>query len=470
MFRDVPEETVYSLTDFPFDANSSDPYEIQASTRMSQLIQFWKDNPDFTVTPAKHSSHYITRNKTISEMGYDPLDTVQDYNYFVQDRQEDKMIVVDVLEVYQGNMSEHYGQGGSSMRGIIQGGGILYVCSFRDHFNGSYSLKCPVFSRCVHVNITVLHFNYKQFQGVSKRLDITILDKETCVSFKTFHEKPNSYWRLDSSEEWKWTSGGVSYPMANDTRFCELVDAMTRDRFYMIGSSHMRYKHMYIMTTCLKFIGDLDKRLFFIKAIYGKEVIDVLEQFTSKSRSRWFTCRTLKYKTTAENVKHKKSSKEIEKYLEYLRNYPIHRTCGYDQSIRTGLMIQVGSWDLVYNGLLYSLQKLMPKMDRTLHKLVEFQKTNPFSMLVVGPPTFHPQAVYAENRNNDMIQLFSHVFQTTAENHTLDYINVFDMMYPKFDRVTENNHYIECNYESCHYEVGIVPIQLAVKALADDNS
>ena len=131
-----------------------------------------------------------------------------------------------------------------------------------------------------------------------------------------------------------------------------------------------------------------------------------------------------------------------------------------------GMMIQAGSWDLVYKGLNYSLYSLMPKFDDAFRQFQTFLKANPsVNFLVMGPPTIHPEGVYAQTRNNDMVQLFNQAFQRVAEQNDMTYVNVFDMMYPRFEKVTPNNHYIECKHGKCKGDVGIVAVELAVKQL-----
>jgi hypothetical protein len=259
----------------------------------------------------------------------------------------------------------------------------------------------------------------------------------------------------------------VIFPIANESEFCRLVDAMTRDRFYMIGSSHMRYQHKYLIATCIRHIEGLHNRLIFVYSRYASNIVRKLSDFTTDHV--WNTCHFPRYAASGNLTQTDLiNTEQIQLYLDHLGTFQNEAICRYDASMKTGLLLQTGSCDLVYNGLKNCLQDGMPKLELAFYKRAQFQRTQApaLKIAVMGPPTFHPGNVYAENRNNDHIQVFNHAFRTISERHGLDYVDVFNMMYPRFERVTENNHYLSCDAEECHYEVGIVAIQLAVYALA----
>ena len=54
-------------------------------------------------------------------------------------------------------------------------------------------------------------------------------------------------WGKDKDDKWTWHTDDMDYPIRNKTQFCAYVETMTRDKFYMVGASHMEFQHAYIL-------------------------------------------------------------------------------------------------------------------------------------------------------------------------------------------------------------------------------
>jgi hypothetical protein len=65
-----------------------------------------------------------------------------------------------------------------------------------------------------------------------------------------------------------------------------------------------------------------------------------------------------------------------------------------------------------------------------------------------------------------MIQEFSDGLDRLCRQQGLNYLSVFDIIYPRFNETLSNDHYLSCDEKSCKGEVGKIVLQIAVKALA----
>ena len=444
----------------PQNGDFANPLLQILTTKVLQYDRFRELNPHLKVKPALHQSNYKTREQVIKKLGYDLRKEVSEFNHTIQYWQEDMFIVIEVIETHNGNFSI----GGSSFHAVVQTPTVLQACGYDDFFNGTYRIQCALFSACVNVRVNVTHLSFRQFCGVTKRQDITLLSKKICVTSNQVQMTPPEIWSKDNEDNWTWHTADMDYPIRNKTQFCAYVDAMTRDMFNMVGSSHMEFQHAYILNACLKYIKNLNKRLHYVQARFGTDVIGAMNKLEAEKANVKECLKSVKVSPFNQLASLNNTAEANNKKIP--ASYTQHKDCDGNGTTGIGMMIQAGSWDLVHRGLNYSLYNLMPKFDNTFRKFQTFWKANPsVKFLVMGPPTYHPLGYYAQSRNNDLVQLFNQAFQDVAEQNGITYISVFDMMYPRFEKVTPNDHYIQCQNGKCKGNVGIIAIQLAVKAL-----
>ena len=82
----------------------------------------------------------------------------------------------------------------------------------------------------------------------------------------------------------------------------------------------------------------------------------------------------------------------------------------------------------------------------------------------MGPPPIYSKTQYATCRNSDMLQLLSHALEQICAKHRLRFLNVFDVVYPRYNESADNSHYLHCG-KSCVGDVGKVVTQVALHVL-----
>jgi hypothetical protein len=346
-------------------------------------------------------------------------------------------------------------------------------------FNGTYRVYCAMYcgARCVHVNVTLLHVHFKQFHRVVRRHDITLFSRRLCLHQACCLVRgPSEAWQRDNIyAPWFWHAQGQNYPIGAQ-EFCSQVDRMIRDRFYMIGASHMRFQYFYIIHTCWQTVYDLRRRLFYIPVRYIGDFEDAIKHFIRKPKYKCplpvsdqrYSCTPylatgIDIITTSLNDTHYQPP-DHDMWSDSIQ------ICAHNDSIQTGLLLQLGSWDLSYKGLKYSLDTVVPRVDIAVGKLSAFQKRHPSVKIAVMSPPPHLSARYAVTRNNDGVQLFDDAFRGAVEKHAVAYVPTFHVLYPVFRRTSpvDQRHYISCHKDQCRHDVvGVVALQLAVAVMTD---
>ena len=90
---------------------------------------------------------------------------------------------------------------------------------------------------------------------------------------------------------------------------------------------------------------------------------------------------------------------------------------------------------------------------------------NHFNVIVMGPPPLFSILQYAQCRNDDMIYLYSQKFAKLCAEHGLRYLDVFSIVYPRFNETMKNDHYLYCKKHKCTGDVGKIVTQVAIKEL-----
>ena len=172
--------------------------------------------------------------------------------------------------------------GGSSFRGVMNSPQGLFLCSYMDYFNGTYTLHCPMYSKCANMTITLLHVDFLQYRGITRRLDKVLLDEHVCTSNSVHSILPEKFWFQRDSGTWQWNNKLGNFPLSNE-ELCGAVASL--GRIYMIGSSHMEFQHQYLQQTCAGSVKNISKQLTFKRARYTEDLIGVIHSLTKHSRS-----------------------------------------------------------------------------------------------------------------------------------------------------------------------------------------
>ena len=208
------------------------------NTPRKQYDHFWKTYRKF-----KFPRHLIStdgrpylnsQNGTIQYLGYDPAKNGDRYTYNVTSavvsEENNSRITVNVMEFYEKQLTK----GGSYLRAISLSDDIPTMCSFVDHFNGSYTVNCPFFAPCGTIEISLLYVNFTQFKGIGKELQKLLFKCDLCVGSSSFSNKPDWYWFKTKTEPlfWKLNYFGTEFP--SKLNICDIMKYL--GNIYLFGA------------------------------------------------------------------------------------------------------------------------------------------------------------------------------------------------------------------------------------------
>ena len=435
-------------------------FDVNSQLRMTHWMQYNK----FLESGSKQSSlcteykytdlkeFLSNQSETIKFLGYDPGIHLEDYNYSIHHSQTGYFVTVTIIEFFKQKLTS----GGSSFYGLAYTENKLALCTYTDHFNGTYTVLCPMSSHCVHVNLTLLHTGFSQYQGITKRLDHVLLDAQICAtSTQDCVTLPqHEYWYHDEHHTWKWHSD-IDFPVT-DEEMCKMLDAL--GRLFMVGSSHMFYQYRYLLKTCLNSVHDLKHRLFYVEAQYIYEIQKAIQAFMDPKTYNW--CLDNGTVTDRQSI--------FANRLWGGKTKALLSVCNYGRKMNTTVLFQAGSWDVSYKTFQPTLKMVESSLEPVIEALSSFESSSQgLHFLMMGPPPIYPKTQYASCRNNDMLHLFSHALRQICEKHKLRFLSVFEVVYPRYNESVDNSHYLHCG-KTCIGEVGKVVTQVALHVLRND--
>ena len=418
-----------------------------------QYKQFWANNPNFDFPYDKlrreAKGSLSTQEGTIRYLGHDPGDFGKGYNYNVSVDTGSTDIILHVLEFYHG----HVTQGGSFFRGTSFSNNILSVCQFMDHLDGSYSLRCPVFSKCSFVELSLQLVNFTQFKGITRRLDKILVSKNICVQSSVFEKPTSAYWyKTDGRKQsWKLRYNGNDYPLAND-EICEMINSL--GNLYLLGDSHMRRLPSYYVEQCQKKVRYINTKIKYSYTRYLEFMINKTKLLASPES----------YKDCSDRLSEKELAKLNRKDVDtHTDKMPI--LCRNSSVMPTTIMMQSGSWDVAYTGLKVILGKSLVELEEALKQLTEQPVKYYSKLLVIGSPPHYPRVRnYAACQNDVTKGIYSRHLGALCKKYGVAYLDMFGLVYPRYNETQEDNHYLDCE-GTCKGEVGKVMAQAALTEL-----
>ena len=469
--------------------NTDDPFCLLTDTIEKQYDRFWRNNPQHQQQElSMEQFHALVSKYTVRGLGnISFVATSLNYRYHIWSYPLTSFLTVRIDEYYMGKPTH----GGSSFVAILNGSHLSF-CGYMDHFNGSYTVTCQLKAECNNFSIVLNHVNFTQYAGVTKRLDRLLYHTDICKmnqhnqQISKTSEFKNTW--IKQGHSWIWKDDrNKSYPLSTQeisTSFCSTIKKF--QQLILIGASHMMRQKYYIIKNCQKTDSSINSRIIYIDARYSDDVTDALNAITDPKNH--VPCKAFPTEVFSSNIR---SSNEVDLELStkvkcqrqvfVFQNHELLQTeasksprypdldpsqpltiC-HPGSVRTGLLVQTGSWDLSHSTFKKSMEHAIPLLETTLLKL----KTKELQLhtVVMSPPSWGPK-LYVQCRNNDMILFFTAKFQMAARKAGLDFVNVFKMLYPRFKESVLDGHYLECiGSPQCEGDLGKVAIQVAIEHL-----
>ena len=465
--------------------NTEDPFDLLADTAEKQYHSFWQHNPQYQQQELSMKQfHALVSKHTVRGLGnISFVATSLNYRYHIGPYSLTSFLTVRIDEYHKDKPT----QGGSSFFAILNGSHLSF-CGYTDHFNGSYTFTCKLKVQCYNFSIALNHVNFAQYSGVTKRLDRLLYEMHICKTNQESksYELKNTW--IKHGNNWIWRDNqNKAYPFNKQevsSTFCQTVKKF--QQLILIGASHMMRQKYYMIKNCKATDNLIDSRLIYINARYSDDVTDALNAIINPQN--YMNCKESPAEVFKSNIgsenkadlelgakgKHRKQvfvfqnhelqqndASKSPRYPDLDPKQPL-QLC-HPNTLRTGLLVQTGSWDLEHSTFKKSMEQAIPLLETILPKL----KTRKLQLhtVIMSPPPYSPK-LYAQCRNNDMILFFTSKFQEASRNAGLDFVNVFKMLYPRFTESLFDGHYLECiRSPECEGDLGKVAIQVAVERL-----
>ena len=187
--------------------------------------------------------------------------------------------------------------GGSGFLALTDSPTEREVCSYKDYFNGTYTIWCPAPpTTCAVLTIQHQYVDFVAYYRPDVPRKQMVLRRSVCPFSNTAgcttrgHANSPATWLRDGTS---WTVGYVrGEPVAtllDATEICECI--RTRfDRILLVGASHMRFKFDYLMTQCYSDVTHIERksraysvgRVYFTCKMFGDSFSPLFEEVQLK--------------------------------------------------------------------------------------------------------------------------------------------------------------------------------------------
>ena len=349
------------------------------------------------------------------------------------------VISVRLYELYNSTMTA----GGSCFRVMSESFSQREMCSYVDHFNGTYDVWCPgPPPGCAVVTIQLQYVDFEAYSETIVPFNRTLLRREICPwnigqQYQTpRHPNSPATWVRDGAN-WTPLQPVQRSMIHNEKAMCDCIEN-TIDKLVMIGASHMRYKFDYLFATC-----------------FGESAL--------KHRSR-------KHGSTSFGKRLHFISATNSYDFEPLWNDSLK---GLNLTNRSVILFQTGSHDLGKPGQGHVLVLAMaPRLNVYVNTLFDIKRradTLGFKMVVMTSPPY-PDEGYLNrvSRNNHNLAALSRSLHEKMSTHSISVFDEFATLVVQQDHFPPDCgiHYI-CRIpgQGIRGNVGIIAFQMLMAEL-----
>ena len=357
-----------------------------------------------------------------------------------------------VREIYRNGVST----GGSAFM-VRSHSAYLTVCPVVDHFNGSYTVNCPVYGNCTNIVILLKHMDFSCFTGMTQMIERTVWSQNNICSDEfnlnnstvdasqiLSHDhklkqhlatlprlKPqvigeHGHWfKYEGAWKWMGTEGQI-LPLENNQTLCTCLKRFHKTFF--LGASHMDINHNCSRGMCLK--HNVSTKFYLTRKV--EVVIPTLKKVLAEI---------------------KQDSNTSHKYA---------------------ILIQIGSWDIGQHVLKEAIHEVIPAFHAALKNLYVTQNLSNVKVLVMPAPALpdkDPEGRNLVTRNNWIGATFASCLRKRMLDLKVLFLDEFTFNFPlfwyvgSFPQKLNNHHYAEWKGNRCRGHVGVAFIQLMLSKL-----
>ena len=389
------------------------------------FAQFQRDNKEslFTWTNGGDKTIREKNVKTVMKLLEETKFNVTMKDMIVCDTAMFKELTI--TEVPRNGLHQHVGEGGAGFM-VRSQSAFLTVCPVTDHFNGTYTVLCPVYGPCSNISILLKHINFSGYFGYTKVIEEYIwqqndicddevysfvkqLDKtnkpgynENKSNIKIFDSEmmqhvsilprvrgdllgEMGHW-FQYDKKWHWLGNrGEILPLTNNKTMCKCYSKFKR--VYLIGASHQG-----INTNCLNHlcgVNNIEK----VDANFHDIVI-----------------------------------RKTKMLLSYAQN---------DTNNQYALVLMFGSWDLTEHSPRLLIDNYLSNFTMELNESYAQQRHlyKNVKLLVIGSPSLPddlPDGSRRVKRNNWVSAAFTHKLKQHMASLDVEFIDHFSFTFPLY--------------------------------------
>jgi len=250
---------------------------LDGKLELEQMTEFWKRMVNIDSSESRSVEELAKLyeaanplvNYTKKEL-YEKLDSIQHVteNRATVVHQSSLAVRIRIEESRHGKLTK----GGATFQTLINDPQLETrgSCSVADHFNGSYSVCCPVFKDVITIEVNLMYVNFSAYNSRARPTMNRPVFKETFhTGYKApFVAKPGidlsgeGHWELVDND-WKWVldKTGQPVPFLNHSHVHQCLTDRYPGGHTLVGDSHVRYLHQYLADETYPTIG-YDKKKF----------------------------------------------------------------------------------------------------------------------------------------------------------------------------------------------------------------
>ena len=326
--------------------------------------------------------------------------------------------------------------GGSSFLITAISDHYLVTCTTSDHFNGQYTVNCPLYDSCANINAEVFYVNFGGFYERQYTSSLVFWTQKLCIT-RAFDEPDRNYqsslstgdytgwYRSNTSEQWSWvtiTNNALSKISTNQLRDC--IDNVTVP-VYLLGDSHLRYAFYKLLDLFNNLSPEMQKAKIRKGITYNNFHFDYCAHLTYDG-----------------NPTFPPFFPRAQTLLNHLSNMS-DETIVSNANKRQIFVFSVGAFDLSKEPTEYLANEIIPPLTDFMIKLHHLAKNYGGKVIyLTTPPSFREFAKKPDGRNNARIAVYNKLVINAVRPHGVTIVNFFAMAL---------NRYREANYDGHHF-------------------
>ena len=154
--------------------------------------------------------------------------------------------------------------GGAAYKVILESNSTYNSCVYTDHFNGTYTICCPILAQLTNVTVYLMHVGFSAYVGGRGFYEPICSTKivhpnyinptfESITEFSStdvpriFNDRSgHAHWRI-LNEEWKLIESNELFLNVSSTNISQCLVEKYKESVHLIGDSHIRYLFFYFM-------------------------------------------------------------------------------------------------------------------------------------------------------------------------------------------------------------------------------